>query len=156
MTNQFVSITIVENPKYKVLFMNILAAQPTPIQWEMFKGTLTISLNTLKESNKKFAFLLDIRKLGLLGITKIREFIAILVQFEDFIESNTLCSTVIIEARAVKIICGLFLTFYTTRKPLHFFKSKELCVAKIEEYYNSSNIVENGVDYDELNAIGES
>ena len=147
---QFISVKIVENIKYKVLFLNVLCAQPTPLQWEAFKTELTKSLTEINESKSQFAFLLDVRKLGFLSVTRVKEFISILRNFEKCIEDYAMCSTVIIEARAVKIICGLFLTFYKTKKPLHFLKNKELCVKKINDYYNGNVDSQEGIDYNDL------
>lgn len=149
-STQFISVKIVENVKYKVLFLNVLCAQPTPLQWESFKRDLTSSLTTINASKSRFAFLLDVRKLGLLSVARIKEFIAILRNFEKCIEEYAMCSTVIIEARAVKLICGLFLTFYKTKKPLHFLKDKESCVKKINDYYNGNVDSQEGIDYNDL------
>ena len=73
--NEFLSITVVENSKYKVLFLNVLNSQPTPLQWEKFKSDLTSSLTNIQSSNQKFAFLIDSRKLGILSLSKIKDFI---------------------------------------------------------------------------------
>ncbi len=154
--NEFLSITVVENSKYKVLFLNVLNSQPTPLQWEKFKSDLTSSLTNIQSSNQKFAFLIDSRKLGILSLSKIKDFIHILKQYENCIENQLMCSTVIIEARAVKIICGLFLKFYRTKKPLHFLKNKKLCVEKINSYYDGNHEIQTGIDYNDLENFEEN
>ena len=117
--------------------------------WKPFSSKIAV-LSETNDSQNRFAFLLDVRKLGLLSIARVKEFIGILRNFEKCIEDYAMCSTVIIEARAVKVICGLFLTFYKTKKPLHFLKDKESCVKKINDYYNGNVESQEGIDYNDL------
>ena len=146
----FVSLSVVENTKYKVLFLNILNSNPTPLQWEDFKCKFINAINTIEKSEQKFAFLFNVKNLGIISIKKVKEFIDILKKFENCIDNQLMCTTLIIEARAVKLICGLFLTFYKTKKPLFFFKNKEMCVERINEFYNGNHTTQEGVDYNDL------
>ena len=150
MNNSFINLSVVEGPKYDILYFVVLESQPTPLCWEEFIKNFRLKIDELNANNKKYAFLLDIRKLGMIGVSKIKDFIKVLTDNEGNIEEKVICSTVILEGRAVKALCGIFLTFYKTRKPLHFYKNKEKCVAKILEIYQNNNEQDYGVDYSQL------
>tara|TARA_Y100000992_G_C20934678_1_gene336133 strand:+ start:85 stop:549 length:465 start_codon:yes stop_codon:yes gene_type:complete len=150
MNNSFINLSIVEGPNYNILYFVVLDSQPTPLSWEEFIKKFRLKIDELNKNEKPYAFLLDIRKLGMLGIKRIKDFIKVLTDNEKNIEEKVICSTVILEGRAVKALCGIFLTFYKTKKPLHFYKNKEECAEKILEIYQNKNESAEGIDYTQL------
>jgi len=136
MDNEFVDISIISEPKYHIITVIIKTPVATPMQWEMFKGSLTKSINIMKtQTDLPFAFLFNLNYMGLIGIPRIKDFISILKQNGDFIEDRCISTSVLMNKSAVKILISLFLRFYQTKKPLFLLNTIQECTDKIKEIY---------------------
>jgi hypothetical protein len=133
--------------EYKLMVRNdtiifkfiILKEYPSPFEWTCAKEDFKKTLEELKKMNKSFVFMFDVRLVGMLTITHIKEFVAILESFSSFLEDKLLFSSVIAEGIIIKAIYEAIKIFYKTKKELRILSTMEEAYTWIDESQANSS-----------------
>jgi hypothetical protein len=75
---KFVEFTQILNKDYRILLFDVKCAHPTPLQWTFIVNEFKENLRVLNDLNCKFAFVLDVKLIGIISTEYILEFINIL------------------------------------------------------------------------------
>ena len=130
--NNFVEYKLSTKNNLNLLF-DVKKQLPTAFEWtcaiEEFKSTMTeiIALDV------SFAYILDVRLMGLLTIAQIKEFSKVLESYGPFLEKRLICSTVVAQGSIIKNIFEIVKMFYKTVKPLKIVHSMDEAYVYIEE-----------------------
>ena len=130
--DNFVQYKIVARNDIVLFVFDVIKEYPTPFQWTCAKEDFKNTMNELKKLNKKFVFLFDIRPMGMLTITHVKEFVEILEFYSDFLENTLLFSAVVAEGVIIKTIYELIKVFYKTKKELKIVNNMEDAYAFID------------------------
>ena len=71
--------------------------------------------------------------MGLLSISQVKEFVAVLETMSDILEHKLLCTSVVAEGAIIKTIFDFVKMFYKTKKPLKIMNTMEGAYKYIEE-----------------------
>ena len=155
--NHYIHVHITDKGPYKYLHLDVKCGSPSILQWQFFINSLISKMDELIKTDSKFSFLIDARKIGLLDISKVKEFVKILKDRSVFIENKCICTCVVIEGGVIKMLFGLFTKFYKTKKPLFFYKTYDECYNKIKLLYEDTNPSNSqiGVDMSTLEVFDE-
>lgn len=115
-----------ENKKFLFFNIHILEGEPTSINWLIVMDEMKESFDLLRNSNKKFVIYIDARKINNVPISKIKNVTDLLKVEDEIIENNLICSLIHTESLTfVEQFFKLVFSFYKTKKPLKFIKSKD-------------------------------
>jgi hypothetical protein len=111
---------------------------PTPLQWRFAIEELRFQLDQRNFDDRTFGFVMDLRKVGILPISQIQEFVKLLESYSPLLEEKLIATSIYTNQNSViDIIFALFKRFYRTKKPLKFVYSIEDAYAHIDEYKNN-------------------
>jgi len=131
--NNFIEYKISKRNDNVIFLYHVKKQQPTSFEWtcavEEFKQTMDVMIKL----DVNFVYVLDIRLMGLLSISQIKEFSALLVERYLFLEKRLICSTVIAEGSMIKQLFEIVKMFYKTIKPLKIVNNMEEADVFIEE-----------------------
>jgi hypothetical protein len=131
--SKFVNITFVNyNNLYIVKFV-VNHSVPTSLQWIFFTSELKNIISDLKKQNIKFGFLFDIKNLGMVSLSYIKEFTDIMTSNSIVLEENLYATSAIAEGVVIKYIFEIINRIYTTKKPLNIFNNETDALKFIEE-----------------------
>jgi hypothetical protein len=92
------------------------------------------NLEKIKTQKVKFAFIMDVRKLGMLSISNLQEFVKLLESFEKMFEEYLVGTSIFTTENSILgFLFSIVKKFYKTKKPLKFVYSLEEAYAHIEE-----------------------
>ena len=131
--NNFVEYKISTNNDNRIFLFNVKKELPTAFEWTCAVEDYKTKMTEMIEENVKFAYILDVRLLGLLSIKQIKEFSKILESYGPFLEKKLICSTVVAQGAIIKNIFELVKMFYKTVKPLKIVHSMDEGSVFIEE-----------------------
>jgi len=129
-------ITSENSMKNGVLIYNVRVedALPTPLQFIFTLEEMRENLELIKSKKVKFAFIMDVRKLGMLSISNLQEFVKLLESFEKMFEEYLVGSSIYTTENSILgFLFGIVKKFYKTKKPLKFVYSMEEAYGYIEE-----------------------
>ena len=104
----------------------VLRSMPTPLQWQFTIESIRDEFEHVKKEHNKFAFVMDVREIGLLSLTHIKEFVALLESYSFLLQDYLIASSIYTTHNS--ILASLFeilKKFYRTKKPLKFVYSIE-------------------------------
>jgi hypothetical protein len=131
--NNFVEYKPSTHNNTSILLFDVKKDLPTAFEWtcavEEFKNKMT---NLIKE-DVLFAFILDVRLMGLLSISQIKQFSKLLQSYGPFLEKRLICSTVVAQGDIIKNIFELVKLFYKTVKPLKIVNNMDDSFKYIQE-----------------------
>ena len=116
--NSFIEYKISKRNDILILLFDVKKEQPTPFEWTCAIEDFKNNMEKLKEENINFAYLLDVRLMGILSLSQIKEFSKLLQTYEKFLEKHLICSTVVAGGTIIKQIFEVVKLFYKTVKPL--------------------------------------
>lgn len=108
---------------------------PTHLQFIFTLEEMRENLDKIKEKNVKFAFIMDVRKLGMLSINYLQEFSKLLESYSALFENYLVASSIFTTENSILgFLFGIVKRFYKTKKPLKFVYSLEEAYSHIDEY----------------------
>ncbi len=119
-----------------VLIYNVIVEEslPTPLQFIFTLENMRENLEKIKEQKIKFAFIMDVRKMGMLSISNLQEFVKLLESFDKMFEQYLVGSSIFTTENSILgFLFGIVKRFYNTKKPLRFVYTIEDAYAHIEE-----------------------
>ena len=132
---KFVEFTQVINKDYRILFFEVKSAYPTPLQWSFLINEFNENIRVLKQLDCKFAFVFDVKLVGLISTEYILEFINLLKSVGVFLESKLISTSVIYEGVLINKMFEIIKLFYKTKKPIEFVSDMKKAV----EFIDSNN-----------------
>jgi hypothetical protein len=131
--DKFITINYINYSGILIMEITINHSTPTQLQWNFAKEELKDNLINITESNKKFGFIFDITRVGLISMNYIKEFITILEDNSNMLETKLYGTSAIAEGVIIKYIFDLINMFYKTKKPLKIVNTKENALLFIKE-----------------------
>ena len=122
---KFIEYKFLKHNNTIVFLLDVKKPYPTPLQWTFAMEEFKEKILELKKTNNNFAFILDTRLMGLLSISQIKEFVNVLIEMSEFLESKLISSSVIADGIFFKKIFEIIKMFYKTKKPLKLVNSME-------------------------------
>lgn len=131
--DKFADITLIKHNDIIILQYVVRHSEPTPLQWIFAINETKKYLEDLKQSGINFGFLFDIRKMGLISISYMKEFTELMSSYSLLLESNLYGSSAIAQGNLLKSFFGIINNFYKTKKPLKIVDNMEDGFKFIEE-----------------------
>ena len=131
--SKFVNITFVNYNNLYIVKLVVNHSVPTSLQWIFFTSELKNIITDLKNKNIKFGFLFDIKNLGMISLTYIKEFTEIMTSNSIVLEQNLYATSAIAEGVVIKYIFEIINRIYTTKKPINIFNNETDALKFIEE-----------------------
>jgi hypothetical protein len=117
----FVSIEKFKKDDITICFLTINNDIPTSFQWKCAMGDIKDNLDELKLDNNNFAFVMDVRKVGILPMSQIQEFVNLLESYGPLLEERLISSSVYTSSGSIiDVLFAIVKRFYKTKKPLKF------------------------------------
>ena len=120
-----------------VLIYNIVVEEslPTHLQFVFTLEEMRENLEKIKAQKIKFAFIMDVRKLGMLSINYLQDFSKLLESYSAMFESYLVASSIFTTENSILgFLFGIVKRFYKTKKPLKFVYSMEEAYTHIDEF----------------------
>lgn len=136
MENMFVSFIeykISKRNDILIFLFNVIKEQPTPFEWTCAIEDFKQRMDEIESTGVNFVYVLDIRLMGLLSISQIKEFSALLQTKSSFLEKKLICSAVVAEGKFIKQLFEIVKIFYKTVKPLKIVNTMEEADVYIEQ-----------------------
>jgi alpha-N-acetylglucosamine transferase len=125
----FTRLETVPHKELDVIMVHILKDIPTPLQWQFTIESFREEFEVVKKKKKRFAFVMDVRKIGRLTIAQIKEFVNLLESFDFILQDYLVASSIYTTKNSIlATLFEIMKTFYKTKKPLKF-------VYEMEEAY---------------------
>ena len=106
-----------------IFLFNVKKEQPTAFEWTCAVEDFKQQMVEVQQADVPFVYMLDVRLMGILSISQIKEFSHLLQTYGAFLEKRLICSTVIAQGSIIKQIFELVKLFYKTVKPLKIVNS---------------------------------
>jgi hypothetical protein len=132
---KFVDYTQIINKDYRILLFDVKFPHPTPLQWTFVINEFNENIRVLKNLECKFAFILDVKLIGMISTEYILEFINLLKSNTQLLESKLISTSVIYDGVLINKMFDIIKLFYKTKKPLEFFPD----MRKAIEFIDSNN-----------------
>ena len=133
---KFVDYTQIINKDYRILLFEVKFPHPTPLQWTFVINEFNENIRVLKNLDCQFAFVLDVKIIGLISTEYIMEFINLLKSNADLLESKLISTSVIYEGVLINKMFDIIKLFYKTKKPLDFCPDMRKAIELIESNHN--------------------
>jgi hypothetical protein len=133
---KFVDYTQILNKEYRILLFEVKFAHPTPLQWTFVMNEFIENIRVLKNLDCKFAFVMDLKLIGIISTEYILEFIHILKSNSQLLEKKLIATSIIYEGVLINKMFDIIKMFYKTKKPLDFFPD----MRKAIEFIDSNNV----------------
>lgn len=133
-------ITIQQVSYNESIIFNLVVEKetPSPLQWRFAIEDVKYNLEQRKSDPRTFGFVMDLRKVGLLSISQIQEFVKLLESYSSLLEEKLIATSIYTcEGSVIDFLYGLVKRFYRTKKPLRFVYTLEDAYAHIDEYKNN-------------------
>lgn len=124
------------NHKGLTIFMfTVLKDVPTPLQWKFTIESLREEFERVKLEDSKFAFIMDLRKVGLLSITQVKEFVNLLESNGAILQEYLVASSIYTTNNSIlATLFEILKKFYNTKKPLKFVYTLESAYEFIDSF----------------------
>jgi hypothetical protein len=129
---KFGEFTQILTKDYRILFIDIKVAHPTPLQWTFFMNELNENLRSLDNFKTEFAFIIDLKLIGLISTEYIIEFVNTLKDACELLESKLIASSIIYEGMLINRMFEILKLFYKTKKPIEFVPDMRKAIEFIE------------------------
>ena len=120
-----------------ILIYNIVVEEslPTHLQFIFTLEEMRENLEEIKSKHCKFAFIMDVRKLGMLSVAYLQEFAKLLESYSKMFEEYLVASSIYTTENSILgFLFGIVKRFYKTKKPLKFVYSMEEAYTHIDEF----------------------
>ena len=124
----------------KLLYLELVVEQelPTPLQWKFAMEDMKQNLNQRVQEDIPFAFILDLRKMGFIPLSYVREFVDVLEKQSVILEKRLVATSVITEGTLIASLFEIMKMFYKTKKPLKFVKDLDEARTYVREMEKES------------------
>ena len=116
--------TKLERYKHKdltIFNLVVLRELPTPLQWQFTIESMREEFEKVKKEHNKFAFVMDVRAIGLLSLTQIKEFVVLLESHSSILQEYLVASSIYTTHNSIlATLFEILKKFYRTKKPLKF------------------------------------
>jgi hypothetical protein len=110
-------------------------ALPTHLQFVFTLEEMRENLEKIKAQKIKFAFIMDVRKLGMLSINYLQDFSKLLESYSVMFETYLVASSIFTSKNSILgFLFEIVKRFYKTKKPLKFVYSIEEAYTHIDEF----------------------
>ena len=130
--DRFVEYTQIVHTDYRILFFDVKSAQPTPLQWRFCIQEFKENLEHMKNLNCKIAFIMDVRKVGLISTEYIVEFTKLLMSNGELLEQRLIGTSAIYQGTLINKLFEIIKIFYKTKKPLEIVDDMKKAIAFID------------------------
>jgi len=104
-----------------IFMVTVLKDLPTPLQWQFTIESFREEFEKVKNEHNKFAFIMDVRKIGRLSIAQIKEFVNLLESYNFILQDYLIASSIFTTQNSIlATLFEILKTFYNTKKPLKF------------------------------------
>jgi hypothetical protein len=118
-----------------VFYITVLRDVPTPLQWRFTIESFREEFERVKDEKNKFAFIMDVRLVGRLTLSQIKEFAALLESYAPILQKFLIASSIYTTNNSIlATLFEIMKTFYKTKKPLKFVYSQESAYAHIDSF----------------------
>lgn len=132
----FITVTLEEGPQYDIFSIVVMHPLPTPLQWVFTMEEVKDYLERFKNKGKRFAFMMDVRELGMLSLKHVKEFVNLMESYSDTFIERLISSSIFSHKNSIlDMLFTIVKQFYNTKKPLKFVYTKEDAYDFIEEQY---------------------
>jgi len=132
----FITVTLEEKPEYDIFFIVVNRPLPTPLQWVFTMEEVREGLERCKAKGKRFAFIMDVRILGMLSIKHTKEFVYMMESYTDLFMDCLIGSSILSHKNSIlDMLFMIVKQFYNTKKPLKFVYTKEDTYVFLEEQH---------------------
>ena len=146
----FVSIQQIKKDNIILYFLTINNDVLTSLQWRFAMDDMRENLDIIKKNNDIFGFIMDVRKVGILPMSQIQEFVKLLESYGPLLEEKLIASSIYTNSGSIiDVMFAIVKRFYNTKKPLKFVYNLEDAYKFIDE--NKHFIVKD--KFDENNKI---
>lgn len=133
---KFVDYTQILNKDYRILLFDVKCPYPTPLQWTFVINEFNENIRVLKNLECKFAFILNVKIIGMISTEYIMEFINLLKSNAELLESKLISTSVIYDGILINKMFDIIKLFYKTKKPLEFCSDMRKAIEYIESHNN--------------------
>jgi hypothetical protein len=130
-------VTSTQSLHNDVLIYNIVVEEaiPTHLQFVFTLEDMRENLEKIKEKKVKFAFIMDVRKLGMLSVSYLQDFSKLLESYSAMFETYLVASSIFTTENSILgFLFGIVKRFYKTKKPLKFVYSLDDAYSHIDEF----------------------
>jgi len=118
-----------------IYMITVEEALPTPLQFIFTIEEMRENLEIRKKEKVKFAFIMDVRKLGMLSISNLQEFVNMLESYKDLFEEYLVATSIYTTENSILgFLFSIVKRFYNTKKPLRFVYNIEDAYTHIDEF----------------------
>lgn len=130
--------TKLERIPYKditIFMVTFLRELPTPLQWQFTIESFRDEFERVKNEHNKFAFIMDVRLIGRLSVSQIKEFVALLESYSYVLQDYLIASSIYTTNNSIlAVLFEILKSFYNTKKPLKFVYSLENAYEFIDSF----------------------
>jgi alpha-N-acetylglucosamine transferase len=117
----FTKLERIQHNDITIFMITVLRELPTPLQWQFTIESFRDEFSRVKNEHNKFAFIMDVRKIGRISIAQIKEFVNLLESFTVVLQEYLVASSILTTKNSIlAILFEIMKTFYKTKKPLLF------------------------------------
>jgi hypothetical protein len=118
-----------------IFIITILRELPTPLQWQFTIESFREELEQVRKEKNKFAFIMDVRKIGRISIAQIKEFVDLLESYNFVLQDYLVASSIFTNQNSIlATLFEIVKTFYNTKKPLKFVYDMNSAYAHIDSF----------------------
>lgn len=117
----FTKLERIQHKDITIFMITVLRELPTPLQWQFTVESFREEFERVKSEHNKFAFIMDVRKIGRISIAQIKEFVNLLESYTFILQDYLVASSILTTKNSIlAILFDIMKTFYKTKKPLLF------------------------------------
>lgn len=131
----FTKLERIQHHDITIFMVTILRELPTPLQWQFTMESFREELERVKHEHNKFAFIMDVRGIGRLSISQIKEFVALLESYNSVLQDYLIASSIFTTNNSIlAMLFEILKSFYKTKKPLKFVYTLESAYEHIDSF----------------------
>jgi hypothetical protein len=131
----FTKLERIRHRDITVFYITVLRDVPTPLQWRFTIESFREEFERVKHEHNKFAFIMDVRLVGRLSLSQIKEFAALLESYSSILQQFLIASSIYTTNNSIlATLFEIMKTFYKTKKPLKFVYTEESAYEHIDSF----------------------
>jgi len=117
----FTKLERLQHKDVTIFMVTVLRELPTPLQWNFTIESFREELERVNKEHNKFAFIMDVTKIGRISISQIKEFVNLLESYTRVLQEYLVASSILTTKNSIlAVLFDIMKTFYKTKKPLMF------------------------------------
>ena len=109
-----------------IFHLVVLRSLPTPLQWQFTIESIRNEFERVSKEHNKFAFVMDVRAIGMISLSQIKEFVALLESHNYILQEYLVASSIYTTQNSIlATLFDILKRFYRTKKPLKFVYTME-------------------------------